>query len=185
MTFPQSWAFCAYPVVLYQAINQINGKRYIGITKTGLRLRASRHFRTARLFQSGAAIGAAIRKYKQRNIKFSVLAVCPTWEYARNLEVAAIAAFKPEYNLTKGGDGAVGYRHTEEHKQRVSARQRGNKHWLGKTHTPETIEKMRISAKKARAEGRGGFKVGQSQPWHKKSQSIWSGAQNNSPHLEE
>jgi len=166
MTFPKYWSDCKYPIILYQAINQANGKRYIGITKAGLEKRASRHFRTARFGQKGSVIGAAIRKYKQRNIKFSVLAVCPSWEYAQNLEIAAIQIFKPEYNITQGGDGTVGYRHTEEHKRRVSQRQKGNQYWLGKKHSAQTIEKMRISAKKSRAEGRGGFKVGQPQPWH-------------------
>jgi len=165
MTFPKSWSTLPYKIILYQAINLVNGNRYIGITKAGLHKRASRHFRTARLFQAGSIFGAAIRKYKQRNIKFSVLAVCPTWEYAQKLEVAAISTFRPEYNITAGGDGCVGYRHTEEHKKYMSNLLKGHKNFLGKTHSPETIAKMRKSAIRARAEGRGGFKTGHPQPW--------------------
>src|SRR5882672_6793324 len=110
MTLPRRILDFPYPFVLYQAINAVNGKRYIGITGAGLGKRVVRHFKTARFFKKGSAIGAAIRKYGQRNITFSPLAVCPDWDYAKKLEVAAIAAYAPEYNLTKGGDGCLGYR---------------------------------------------------------------------------
>ena len=76
------------------------------------------------------------------------MAVCPNWKYAQNLEIAAISAFKPEYNITKGGDGSVGYRHTEEHKARISSWTKGKKYWLGRKHSPETIEKMRLARSK-------------------------------------
>ena len=179
MTLPRSVLDSPYKIVLYQAINLVNGKRYFGITQSGLGKRVGRHYRAARFHQKGAVIGAAIRKYKQRNIKFSVVAVCPNWEYAKALEIAAIAKFKPEYNITTGGDGAPGYRHTEEHKRRVSKWQSGNKHWLGKKHSLETIEKMRVSACKSRAEGHGGF-----QPGHKlnpKKPRFYARRQRNRP----
>lgn len=146
MTLPRSTTSSPYKIVLYQAKNLINGKRYIGITSAGLGKRVGRHFKTARLHKRGSAIGAAIRKYGQRNIKFSVLVVCPNWEYAKEMEIAAISAIKPEYNITKGGEGASGYRHSEDHKRKVSDLFKGNKFWLGKRHKPETIEKMKRSA---------------------------------------
>lgn len=160
MTLPRYIQDFPYKTVLYQAVNLVNGKKYIGITNAGMKKRVGRHFRTARWFKRGSAIGSAIRKYKQGNIRFSVLAVCPDWEYAKQLEIAAIAAFKPEYNLTKGGDGVSGYRYTEEHKRRIREWASKNKGMLGRKHSPETIEKMRISAIKARSEGRGGFQLG-------------------------
>lgn len=179
MTLPRVVLDSPYKIALYQAVNLVNGKRYLGITQAGLGKRVGRHYRSARLYKKGSAIGAAIRKYKQKNIKFSVMAVCPDWEYAKALEIAAIAKFKPEYNMTAGGDGAPGYKHTEQHKRRVSEWQSGNKHWLGKKHSTETIEKMRVSSRKARAEGRGGF-----QPGHKlnpKRPKFYARRQRNKP----
>lgn len=161
MTLPRSVTASPYKIVLYQATNKLNGKRYLGITQAGLGKRVGRHFRSARFYQKGSAIGAAIRKYGQKNLDWKVLAVCPDWEYAKNLEIAAIAKFKPEYNMTSGGDGAPGYKHTEEHKAYMSSVLKGRqKHWAGRKHTPETIEKMRQSALVARASGKGGWPKG-------------------------
>ena len=138
-----------YKTVLYQAENLVNGKKYIGITNAGFGKRVGRHFRTARLYKKGSAIGSAIRKYGQKNIRWDVLAVCPDWDYAKNLEIAAIAKFKPEYNMTKGGDGDQGYKHTEAHKAYMSNLLKGKqKHWTGKKHSEETKAKMRQSALK-------------------------------------
>lgn len=88
------------------------------------------------------------------------MTLCPDWEYAKAMEIAAIKAMRPEYNQTAGGDGSFGYRHTEEHKRYMSQKMRGVRHWVGKKHSPETIQKMRESARIARAEGRGGFQRG-------------------------
>ncbi len=90
----------------------------------------------------GALIGAAIRKYGKDNIKFEVLAVCPSWEYAKETERLCIAAFKPEYNLTAGGDGCLGYRHTEVSKAHLRKINKGRQPWLGKQHHPSTKAKM-------------------------------------------
>lgn len=62
-------------------------------------------------------------------------------------------------NLSDGGEGQSGYKHTLEAKQRIAAanlgrkltpeqiaktsqRMRGNKHWVGKKHSDETKEKI-------------------------------------------
>ena len=137
-----------YNTVLYQAENAANGKKYIGITSVGLTKREKRH-RTWARYKHGAVFGAALCKYGE-SIKFSVLAVCPDLAYAKQMEIAAISAFKPEYNLTEGGDGCNGYRHTEDHKKRVGDLHRGNKRLVGRKHLAETIQKMKESAGKHR-----------------------------------
>ncbi len=133
-------------MVLYRATNLINGKIYIGITSKGMRKRAKVH-RDAAGQGRGALIGAAIRKYGKENLKFDVLVVCPTWDYAKEMERAAIAAFKPEYNLTAGGDGCLGYRHTEASKKRLSEAHKGKK----KPYRPRSdLTKKKISDAKYR-----------------------------------
>ncbi len=129
-------------IILYESVCAINGKRYIGITRRGLDIRRNRHIWTAHS-GGGSVMGAAIRKYGAENFKFRTLVICPDWDYAKALEVAAIAAFKPRYNVTIGGDGCSGFSHTEEHKAYISQRLKGRKSFLGKKHSPETKEKMR------------------------------------------
>ena len=47
------------------------------------------------------------------------------------------------YNLTNGGDGTSGYKHTEETKRKNSEAHTGsNNVWFGKTHSQETLDKM-------------------------------------------
>jgi hypothetical protein len=107
-------------IVLYQAVNRINGKRYIGATRQGLTKRAYGHYSVA----NKQPLGEAIREYGRENIVFSVLVVCPNYRYALDLETAYIKASNPEYNLIASG------------------------YWAGKKRPKETIDKI-IATKKA------------------------------------
>lgn len=129
-------------VVLYQAVNKLNGKRYVGITRQGLSTRAYKHLYLAR-HGKGRRLGAAIRKYGESNIKFSVLVVCFDYKYALDLEMAYIAARRPEYNVTDGGEGVHGLEMSSEARAKISSRLKGNTSWVGRKHKPETIEKLR------------------------------------------
>ena len=115
-----------YKAILYRATNLINGKIYIGITTKGLRKRFKVH-RDAAGQGRGSLIGAAIRKYGKNNLKFETILVCPSWEYAKEMERRCIAAFRPEYNLTAGGDGCLGYKHTPASLKRLSEAHKGKK----------------------------------------------------------
>lgn len=145
-----------YKIILYEAINLINGKRYIGITKFGLKARRNQHIWTAHSGR-GSAFGAAIRKYGQDNFKFRALVVCSDFDYAKLIEIATIWRFKPEYNMTAGGDGCVGFKHSEEHKARMTLLQKGKQYALGRTLTEEHKQCIR----QARLSGKGGPKKGQ------------------------
>lgn len=129
-------------IVLYQAVNRVNGKRYVGITKQGLPTRVYKHLYKARNGQ-GYRLGAAIRKYGEDAIVFSTLVVCPDYRYALDAEMAYIAATKPEYNVTAGGEGVLGLQMSEETRAKLGAANKGNKYWVGRKHKPETMEKLR------------------------------------------
>jgi hypothetical protein len=45
-------------------------------------------------------------------------------------------------NLTDGGEGASGAKRSAETREKLAAQKRGNKIWLGKRHSQETIEKL-------------------------------------------
>lgn len=106
-----------------------NGKRYIGKTSTSLKDR-----------QGGAnwagyshctVLMKAVKKYGVENIKQEILFEDEmTDEYSSRLEQICILLFKTNcrrfkdpqhgYNTTDGGEGAIGHRHTDESKQKMS-----------------------------------------------------------------
>src|SRR6266576_5301121 len=122
--------------ILYEAINTANGKRYIGISNRGLKTRRNRHIWTAHSGY-GSIFGAAIRKYGKDKFVFRILVACPDFDYAKDMEVSAIKQFRPEYNVTAGGDGAVGFKHSEEHKAKMALLQKGKQYALGRSLTEE------------------------------------------------
>jgi hypothetical protein len=66
---------------------------------------------------------------KHGNPQVQIIANWDTAEEAKNHEVLLISCFKDMgyklANLTDGGDGCTGYKHTEEHKQNLSKRVSG------------------------------------------------------------
>jgi len=70
-----------------------------------------------------------VAKYGKPNVQ--ILAEWDTAEEAKQHEIVLIDCFKSMgyqlANLTNGGDGCNGYRHTEEHKQKMSDRFKGDK----------------------------------------------------------
>lgn len=132
------------PSLVYMAINLINGKRYVGVTCTGLGKRKTSHryaasYRTTKnnLFHN------AIRKYGFDAFSFSVLKECLNFDTALSEEIRLIALLKPEYNLTKGGEGHLGYSPSAETRLKLSQFHTGKK-WPGRKLSAQTKEKLRI-----------------------------------------
>ena len=116
-----------------------NGKKYIGITKQELKAR----FDNGNGYKNNPMKGA-IKKYGWGNIKHDLLFDNLTKEQAELKEIELISFYKTTnikfgYNLSKGGKGANGYKHSEETKQKMSNWHKGKK--LSK----ETKEKIGIS----------------------------------------
>lgn len=111
--------------LIYLVTNKVNGKRYVGMTR-GDRLarRRNEHYGAARKGYRWP-LQAAIRKYGKDALEFSVLQTCTSRVEACEAEISLIAAMKPEYNVSKGGDGTS--------------------YWEGRKRNPETIEKMRAA----------------------------------------
>lgn len=143
-----------YPLV-YQATNRINGKRYIGVTTLGAAKRRWQHENDARRKAGGAPkFHNAIRRYGPEAFDWTVLAEFETAEQALAAEADFIARLRPEYNITRGGRGALGQVWTPEMRARQSAirvgmkfseehRRNLSKAHLGKKQSQETIEKRR------------------------------------------
>lgn len=67
------------------------------------------------------------------------------------LEISFIERYNPKFNFTKGGDGTIGFKHSEEAKQKISEAQKGNKNNLGCNLSIES--KLKISKKKGNKTG--------------------------------
>jgi len=111
--------------IIYKITNIINNKSYIGATIHSLENRWGRHLSAAFNDDSQMAIHKALRKYGKEVFKIEVLEDHPDTNYVFDvLEPRYITEQKTYgnngYNMTRGGDG-----------------------WNGMKHTPESIIKMR------------------------------------------
>ena len=112
--------------IVYTAVNTVNDHRYIGVTSCGLPLRRRKHFQDARAKRRGCRVfNAAIRKYGESAFEWSILANEATFDLALKREIELIAKMRPEYNMTRGGQGMVGLARTPEWLAKVSAALKG------------------------------------------------------------
>lgn len=131
------------PSIVYQAVNTANNKIYVGITRKNMHARFMQHQAKAKA-GSKTPFHNAIRKYGADAFILYVLAWCDSYLEAKQSEQKWISEIRPDYNVTAGGDGVSGLRHTKESKARMSAARRGiTSHMAGKRHSEET--KQRIS----------------------------------------
>mgnify|MGYP003477563096 FL=1 len=154
--------------IVYQATNRVNGKRYIGYTARGLAVRRSQHFSIARK-GGGNHFQNALRKHGEDNFSFVVLGEFgDDEELAKVYEIEAIAKYRPEYNLSYGGEGGTLHESsrkkigeansrrvfTDEMRKNIADANRGSKRsdetrakmraaQIGRKHSAETIQKMR------------------------------------------
>jgi group I intron endonuclease len=157
---------------IYKTTNTINGKIYVGQHKAET---FDKYYKG-----SGQLLARAFKKYGKTNFTCEILATAETKEELNALEVYWIdrlAARDTEigYNITEGGEGTVGYQHTEEAKLKMSVAKKGKpltaKHCkaisqsnsgrklseesrlkiskanTGKKHTEETRQKLRDAHK--------------------------------------
>lgn len=110
---------------LYRVVHCASGKSYVGISVDPLR-RWRNHV--------SAAVGGrtmfhrAIAKYGAAAFKFRIVAWCSCFEGAQALERVAIHLGLGDYNMTAGGEGTLGYRHTLADKQKMSSKHVGMLH---------------------------------------------------------
>lgn len=106
-----------------------SGKRYVGKTSQSLKDRQEGPSWTG--YGNSTILMKAVRKYGIENIQEEILFENNmTDEYAARLEQICILLFKANclrfsdpaygYNMTDGGEGTLGYRHSNESKQKMS-----------------------------------------------------------------
>lgn len=132
-------------MVIYAFKNKINGKMYVGQTRRTFGIRTKQH-----LNRSDTYFDKALAKYGLNNFSYWILDRGSTLEELNEKERYWIAEYDclwPNgYNLTVGGDGVKGYRHTGEYKRKMSEAKKGkmigeNNPFYGKKHTIKSIKK--------------------------------------------
>jgi group I intron endonuclease len=120
---------------VYSITNKINGKIYIG-KATDLQSRWAAHLATAKrpTYEKHYLIHRAIAKYGEDNFSFTEIESLNSEQESLDREMFWIAQYKSNvcrygsnygYNLTDGGDGSSGYKHTKESKQIMSLLKQG------------------------------------------------------------
>jgi len=114
---------------IYLIRNKVNRKVYVGLTTKTVAIRWERHCTWGRKGHTGH-IYNAIRKYGPQSFLVKTLATTDDITKLKMLEKRYIAKYRSQdpkrgYNLTLGGDGCCGYRHTAQFKRMISKRFRG------------------------------------------------------------
>jgi len=99
-----------------------NSKKYVGITTTSFKERKQSHI--SHRNTSGLAVHAALKKFYGSET-WEIIGKADSWEDLTELEIKLIEHHKSHisengYNLTRGGDGAVGFEHSDQQRQRNS-----------------------------------------------------------------
>lgn len=117
---------------VYLITNLINGKRYVGQTSVSIEQRWRQH-RSSAKHGVGCHLHNAIKKYGAENFEIKPLVIVGSKEEMDYYETRLIDVWdlrNPEkgYNLTDGGEGCSGLRHSEKTKAilREKAKQSGS-----------------------------------------------------------
>lgn len=112
-------------MLIYKVRNTVNGKVYVGQTSKSVDRRWWEHRCRARLGEDKVLYNA-LRKYGEERFAVSVLCLCDSKEELDEMEYHYIKQFNSfkdlsGYNMTYGGEGAYGYRHSAGTRNRMSA----------------------------------------------------------------
>ena len=129
---------------VYVIVNTVNGKLYIGKTNNPKR-RWIIHRNYANKISNAARynypIYKGMRKYGLDNFQFEVIEACQNEYEALQSEIDWISYLRymsiPLYNITDGGQGTSGRRHSPMTKNKISQSNKGKKNRLGKTNSSE------------------------------------------------
>lgn len=125
--------------VIYQIKNQINDKSYVGMTNRSVDVRWKEHQKFARL---GAKqyFSCAIRKHTPSVFRVIVIEEGLDQKFAKDVrEPYWISVIKPEYNLTKGGEGVIGWLPTPEQREKMK------RSHVGIPLSPQHRQSLRVS----------------------------------------
>lgn len=133
--------------IIYKATNLVNGKIYIGKTSRKLEVRIKEHVYRANKGVGKSAFAQALVKYGENNFNWCVIDEAYSLDELNDKEVFWIEFynsyrannFQKGYNLTVGGEGVIGYKYTNDDREKIRLSR------IGKNHSDETRVKIRLS----------------------------------------
>jgi group I intron endonuclease len=136
--------------VIYKATNKVNGKVYIGQTVCDFHKRKLKHFSKSNEEKPTMYFHRALKKYGKDSFKWEVIENCDSKKELDDMEFHYIKqydSFKNGYNMTLGGEGSVGRKHTKEAMLKISNSRKGI---LVSEETKVKLSKMRKGKKKSK-----------------------------------
>lgn len=125
---------------VYKITNKVTNKIYIGITNQGSGARYRHHWYESRIGEP-SPIHRSMAKYGEDNFTLEIIDFADTYDELKEKEKYWIKQYNSTdksigYNLTEGGDGTFGRKHSEDTKEKI--RQKA----LGRKVSEETKKKM-------------------------------------------
>lgn len=133
---------------VYAIVHKETGRYYIGKTNDPKR-RWSEHKQQPRHARAKHCyISKSIAKYGIAAFEFVILSSLESESDAFEFERSLIHLLRSNvrgvgFNLTSGGEGMSGHRHSDETKAKIAAKALGHKRNVGRKHSEETKEKIR------------------------------------------
>lgn len=135
----------------YLITNTVTGKRYVGITSTSIERRWKRHCADCK--QPKTRLHRSMNKHGIGAFTINELGAYETWQDACNAErifIQKLGTFGDNgYNMTQGGDGALGYRFSDDKKKKF-ARFGIDNPFYGRKHSDEVKHQMSESHKRTK-----------------------------------
>jgi len=104
---------------IYKITNIVNGKTYVGFTSKSIERRFIEHKSDARKCANNMPLGRSIRKYGEENFIIEELERGDAKYLLSERETYWIDKIHPDYNVTMGGEGMLGYKHTPESIEKI------------------------------------------------------------------
>lgn len=126
--------------IIYKITNKVNNKVYVGCTITTLEDRYKGHLYRCFNKNYDCKLYNSMRKYGKENFKIDVLEECnieSIYEIEKKY-IELYSSYENGLNSTLGGEGCLGYIHSEEKRKKISK----NLIDSGNTHKNKTYEEI-------------------------------------------
>ena len=137
---------------IYKSTNLITGKKYIGFTVSFFKRKNQHKYESFNKKCSGynSYFHKAIRKYGWNNFNWEIIYQSKDVDYCKkimeNYFITEYDTYNNGYNETLGGEGSLGFRHTEQHKENLNIKYTGkNNPMYGKSYIRDENHKKYMS----------------------------------------
>lgn len=116
--------------IIYKVENMENGKVYVGATTLKLEKRRQLHESAVKQDRNDCGLYTALRDEGFDKFEWTIIDNASNNKEMMEKEIYWIQHFRDSeqgvYNITNGGSGVSGYKHTDEFKRRLSAKRKGS-----------------------------------------------------------